>query len=180
MIGDGAIATKTVHGGRLVVVLILDCLLRPDITDLIRLHAVQPIGDVVSTWGRSRTKGAEIALHLQFIRPTPAEVVIVFDLSRQLFIVDLVIQGHACYIQSSVLGKKLSDAVNGVPRVLLEIPSEGLPFDWEKEIHKRVYERMRKDGLGRAQARLAAKDAIKLSRDFHRFRGQGGLFAPPP
>lgn len=179
LIGDGAIATDTVHGGRMVVVLILDCMARPEITDLIRLHAVQPLGDVVSTWARSGTKGAEVALHLQFLRPTPGEILIVFDLPRLQFVVDSIIQNHACYIQSSVHGKRLSEAMNAVPRVMLEIPSESLPFDWDKEIHKSIYDQMRREGLGRAEAKLAAKNSIKMSRDLYRFRAPGGLFARP-
>ncbi len=179
LIGDSAIATDTVHGGRMVVVLILDCMGPPEITDLIRLHAVQPLGDIVSTWARSGTKGAEVALHLQFLRPTPGEIMIVFDLPRLQFIVDSIIQNHACYIQSNVHGKKLSEAMNGVPRVMLEIPSEGLPFDWDKEIHQSVYDRMRREGLDRSQAKLAAKNSIEMSRNFYRFRAPGGLFARP-
>jgi hypothetical protein len=170
VVGDGAISDAAVHDGRLVVVLLLDCSKQQHIVDVIRLHAGTLPGDVVSTWATAKSPEWTMGLHLNFLRPTPGEVMVLFDMPRHLFLVDSIIQNHACYIQSSRHGVKLSEAFSSVPRILLEIPSEEMPVDWEKEIEKRTFQRFRNEGLSRPQAKRATTESIKEIRDFHHFR----------
>lgn len=169
IVGDGAISTRDVHAGRLVVVLILDCTTRRDIVDVIRLHDRQNPGDVVSTWARAEWPGKEIVLHLKFIRPTPGEAMILFEQPKHLFLVDSIIQNHACYIQSADNGPRLSSSLNETPRLLLEIPADSLPFDWDDVISRTLFRRFRNSGLSRIDAKAAAKKAIKMSRETFRF-----------
>lgn len=175
VIGDGAFSDEKIQSGRLIPVLILDCSNRRDIADLIRLHKQTGPGDVVSTWAHERWPGKIIALHLKFLRPIPCEAMIRFDLPKQLSLIDSIIHNHACYLQASDFGPKLSEAFYNVPRILAEIPSGGLPFDWEKEYDNYLIQRFRSDGLDRHAAKAAARAAKATTREFFKFR-EGGMF----
>jgi hypothetical protein len=49
--GDAAIATVGTGHGRLIPLLILDTIERPDLAEVIRVQAHSPAGDVVVQWG---------------------------------------------------------------------------------------------------------------------------------
>jgi hypothetical protein len=165
VVGDGMIASPRIHGGRLIPVLILGCSSRRDIADLIRLHAGAGIGDVISTWGRARWPDSITILNLKFVRPTPGELTIQFHFPKHLMLVDLIINTHACYLQSDDWGNKLSGSLETGHRILAEIPATGLPFDWDEDFEKHLYKQFRGEGLSRTGAKLAAKEAKKTSRE---------------
>ena len=48
ILADAAIATEKIGNGKLIPVLILDTSERPDVAELIRIHAHLPQGDVIS------------------------------------------------------------------------------------------------------------------------------------
>jgi len=68
IIGDAGLATQ-VADGRLLPVLILDTRARPEVEELIRVHAYLPPGDARSQWGSSRDNDDHVVLHLTFVQP---------------------------------------------------------------------------------------------------------------
>lgn len=169
IVADAAIAVPDVGDGRLIPYLILGCDRRPDIADLIMAHQDQPPGDVVSVWAIARFDHDQIFLHLSFKRPTPGEFYIRFDLHKHGMLIDGIIQSNAAYLQADTVATSAADGIDK-PKILIEVPDGGEPFDWEKLLERHVRKRFKKEGLKRADAAQSAKRAIEMSRQFWRLR----------
>lgn len=169
VVGDGAIATPTVGDGRLIPYLLLDCSKRMDVHDVILNHQDLPPGDVVSAWGIARYNSNSVFLHLDFKRPTPAKFYVQFDLGKHAMLVDGLMQANAAYIQANTIATSTVDGINK-PKIVIEIPSDGAPFAWDKLFEKLVRKRFKKEGLKRAHAAKSAKIAIAVSREFWAIR----------
>jgi hypothetical protein len=169
VVGDGAIATPTVGDGRLIPYLLLDSRKRPDLRDLIMNHEDQPPGDVLSAWGIARFDSNFVFLHLMFKRPTPGEFYIEFDLRKHAMLIDGLMQSNATYLQANTVATSMSDGINK-PKIIIEIPSDGAPFAWDKLFEKLMRKRFRKEGQKRVEAAKSAKLAIAVSRQFWALR----------
>jgi hypothetical protein len=170
VVADGAISESRTHDGRLVTVLFLDCSRHPHFEDVIRLHPKTSSGDVISTWATTKSQSLTLGLHLNFIRPISCEAMVLFEMPKHVYIIDSIIRNRACYIQSSKYGTKLAYTFNGTPRILLEIPSNGMPLDWDELADRIIYNRFREEGLSRPQAKGAAKGFWKEIRAKYHFR----------
>jgi len=51
IVGDGAIATKSIGEGRIVPLIIFDEQARPDLAELVRIHQEFGLGDADARWG---------------------------------------------------------------------------------------------------------------------------------
>lgn len=177
IVGDGMISAPHVGEGRMIPVMILDCQTRPDLYDLIMLHQDQPAGDVTSTWIKSLFSSDFVYLKLEFERPTPALAIIEFNLKKNAILVDGIVQSNSAYIQPNNHGSKVSEGFNR-GSVLIEIPSEELPFDWEKLYSKQLKKKFKASGLNGSAALKAAHSAIKASRALWNIRRNNPLDAP--
>jgi hypothetical protein len=166
IIADGAIAAKTVADGRLVPLLILNTSDRPELEELVRLHKDLPPGDVECQWGITGPK-SRISLVLSFKRPVEAVAILDFDIADQGILVDQILEAKLLYIQTGREGDRLKTHLNA-PKMIVEIPDTGVRELWEKTYHRHVAKRMRDKGLSRFQARRAAEEIIKMSREFSR------------
>jgi hypothetical protein len=165
VIGEGAIATRNVGEGRMIPYLLLDCAQRNDVHDLIINHDGQPPGDVISTWGSQRFSSKSVFLHLDFKRPTPANLWIQFDLRKHAMLVDGLMQSNAAYIQANTVAASTQEGLEK-PKILIELPPAGGPFDWAKLYEKTLRKQFRREGQTRRDAAANAKVAIAVSRQF--------------
>jgi len=169
VVRDGAMSSADFAEGRLVPCLILDCAIRQDVHDLIMIHQHQPPGDVISVWAKILGRKDVVYLGLEFLRPTPAKILIEFELSKHLMTVDGILETNAVMIQSSHFGASVVQTFDK-PKILAEVTSEGLPFNWDSICRKEFCSRLRKEGMSKRQAIDAAGKAISESRKLWRTR----------
>ena len=167
VIGNGAIGSPGVADGRVIPVLILDCVERPDILDIVLFHQDKPPGDVVSIWAKHFFDSSVVYLDLEFKRPTPGKIIIKFDLRKNTLLVDKIFQANAVYIQPSNFGLKVADGINK-PKILVEVHTSGAPFNWDSLCDKWTRKRLRQSGFSGKELKTAAIELIKQNRMFSR------------
>lgn len=171
IVADGIIATKGLAQGRHIPVLILDTSDRQDIEMLVQAHQDREPGDAVCYWTIKKRPLAPDAPHLllKMTKPSKCIVIVEFDMTKnQGFLVDQILRARGFYLQPGRLGDRLSTAFES-PRILVEIPPNR---DFEVPFHllyeKAVYQRLRKEGMSRAQARRTVRSFLKKSRGLFR------------
>jgi hypothetical protein len=170
IVGDGAIATCDTGEGRSIPVLIVDCENHKEVLNLVHLHAESPPGDVVCTWGINKKNAV---LLLSFSKPAELTFGLMFDLQSQAGLADGVVQAQGVYIQPSVFGMRVAEGLDN-PKILVEVsPQTKLP-DWDERLSKAMSHRMRSYGMSRRQAKNAAKEYFKRTRELWTFRMRAG------
>lgn len=129
VVGDAAIAGPIVDG-RMVPLLIVDTSDRPDIDELIRVHAHLTHGDVIVNWGTREGSPDSVVLVLDFLRPIELRAVIVFSVERQAILVDSALAAGAVYLQSGRPGDRLISDPDR-QKILVEIPDTEFASRWE-------------------------------------------------
>ena len=174
LINDGAIAGEAVGGGRLIPVLIIDTSNRPDIDELVRMHAHLPPGDVTNAWGAISGKKIErqVTLVLHFAQPLEVEVAISFEMPHHAGIVDQILIAQCLYLQPGRSGERLRGTIDH-PRILIEVMNPDFRAEWDELLPKVVVSSHRQRGLTRQQARVAAQVQIAEWRRAVRFRMPG-------
>lgn len=169
IINDAAVATVGVGDGRLIPLVIIDSVERPDIEELVRVHECLPPGDVRVQWGELKSGPGGIALLLTFTRPVEALLVLNFDIVRQGGVVDQILSSRALYLQAGREGDRLSNTLDA-KRILIEVPETGFSKTWDGILFKYLVKDFRRKGLPKQQAKDAAKGAIEEWRKFDRLR----------
>lgn len=165
LIRDGAIANPNIGDGRLIPVLILDCSNHPVFLNLVRLHQATPPGDVISRWGYGRFNKRFVELNLKFLKPVELEVNIRFDLRTQPAIADSIVQARSVYLQPSEYGDRVIDGIDK-PKIIIEIPPQTKLPNWDSMLLKEIEIKMKNDGMNKKTAKDAAKQHLKIIRDF--------------
>jgi len=88
-----------------------------------------------------------------------------FDLNKYDGFVDQIISVHTVYLQAGKPGDRLKYNLNA-PKIFVEIPDTGLGPYWDDLFYRNAYRRMRADGLGRQQAKRAARQYVEEWRKF--------------
>jgi hypothetical protein len=96
-------------------------------------------------------------------------VILAFDPGKQGGLVDQIIHAKGLYIQAGRPGDRLFKNLNA-PKVIANIPETGFGVVWEKLFFKAAVKRARADGIGRRQAKEAAREFITQWREFGNFR----------
>ena len=169
IVSDAAISIRGLFGGRLIPLLILDTTDRPDIDELVRVHASFQTGDAKSQWAELDGHAGYISLILKFVRPLETTVVIDFDIAKQGILVEQALTGMGLYIQAGRDGDRYSNDPNR-SKVLLELPDTGFKNAWDDLFHKYLRKYFQESGLGRSDAKRAAQCAIQELRKFSSFR----------
>jgi hypothetical protein len=169
IINDAALATVGVGDGRLIPLVIIDSVERPDIEELVRVHEILSPGDVKVQWGELKSSPSSIALLLTFTRPAEALLVLNFDIVKQGLVVDQILSSRALYIQTGCKGDRLSNTLDA-KRILIEVPDTGFSKTWDEIIFKHLMNDFRQKGLPKPQAKNAAKGAIEEWRKVGRLR----------
>lgn len=160
---------NTVGHGRLIPLIIIDTTNRPDLTEAIEAQVHLPAGDVVVQWGSLPKRHDHIALLLKFQRPTERAAVIEFEIVKQGILVEHILQSNGLYIQAGKVGDRLKHDLNR-PKMLIEVPDTGIRAQWDKLYFDAVVKRVRKDGLGRRDAKEIARAFIGQIRELAKFR----------
>jgi hypothetical protein len=169
IVSDAAVSIRGLFGGRLVPLLTLDTTGRPDIDELLHVHASLQPGDAKSQWAEIDGHAGFIALILKFIRPIETTVIIEFDIARQGLLVEQVLTSKGLYIQAGRDGDSYSKDPSR-PKVFLEIPDMGFSQAWDDLFHKHLRKHFQENGLSRSDAKRAAQSVIEELRKFGSFR----------
>jgi hypothetical protein len=169
IIWDAAIATTIIGDGRLIPLLIIDASERPDVGELVRIHKHLPPGDVICQWGDLDVGDGKIDLFLRFERPAELVLILQFDIVSQGGFVDYILIAKAVYIQPGMQGDRIVTSMDN-PRILVEIPDTGFQEEWNRMFHKHIFQDLRRKGLSRKEAKLAATRFIEEWQEFGRFR----------
>jgi hypothetical protein len=170
IVADAAVATVIFGEGRLIPLLILNTLNRPDIENMIKAQVQLPAGEVKSQWARlfSETEST-VSLILEFLRPSEIFVLLCFDIANQGILIETILKSKALYLQAGRPGDRLSTTMN-TPRMLIEVPDMGFQKEWEKIWPKEVAKKLRGQGLKRKEAKLAADTIIQEMQKVSKFR----------
>lgn len=169
IVADGLVSTAMVADGRMLPVLIVDTSERPDIDEYIRVHANAPMGDVRVQWAHAPELNTVILL-LSFERPLVMQLRIGFRLAaHQGILVEQILAMGGFYLQAGRDGDRLKTTMDR-QRIIMEAPDTGFRPIWDKIFHKHTMTVLQERGLGRAQAKTAAHNAIALMRKTGEFR----------
>ena len=169
IVGDAAIGAGRLADGRMVPLLIVDTSSRPELDELIRVHEHLPPGDVDSTWAPVDGSDRRVALILSFKSPVKTVALLEFDIVEQGILVDQIAAAKLFYLQAGRAGDRFVTSMNA-PRIFVEVAATGFREHWDKHFHKQLAKHFRGEGLGRHQAKEAAKQAIKEMRRVGKLR----------
>jgi hypothetical protein len=172
IVSDAAVTTRGRHGGRLLLVLLLDTTERPDIAEFIHLHQSLGPGDVKVQWGKVEADGHEgtVALFLTFIRPVELFIMLEFNITRQGFMVEQILTGQGMYLAGADGDSDRFIKNIDRPNVIVEVPDTGFRDTWDDLFQKHLAQHYRSRGLTRPESRQAARSAIAEWRKFGSLR----------
>jgi hypothetical protein len=159
IVADAAIGTSRIRNGRLVPLLILDTTERQDLEELIRIHQYFSAGDVNIRWVMPEGTNDSVVLYLAFKNPVALEAIIQFDIHKQGILVEQALTASALFIQAGRKGDRFIQNPNA-PKLIVEIGNTGFQETWDKLWFKRMVRAMKNNGLGRQQAKRAARQFI--------------------
>jgi hypothetical protein len=165
IVGDGAIATKSIGEGRIVPLIIFDEQTRPDLAELVRVHQEFGPGDAASQWAAVENAENAVALIISFRRPMEITAVFQFNLNKYDGFVDQIMSAQTVYVQAGKRGDRLKPNVNA-PKIFIEIPDRGFRPFWDDIFYRNAVRRMREGGLNRQRAKQAARQYIEEWRKF--------------
>jgi hypothetical protein len=169
IVGDAAIASVGVGHGSFIPLIIIDATKRLDLAEVIEAQAHLPAGNAVVQWGSLPKRRDYIALFIKFQCPIERSAVIKFDIAKQGILVEYILQSNGLYIQAGKFGDRLKHDLNR-PKMLIEVPDTGIRPLWDKLFFDAVVKRARGEGLGRHDAKEAARAAIGQIRELAKFR----------
>lgn len=170
IISDAAIATPKIGDGKLIPVLLLDTKDRQNLEKMVIAHKFLPPGDVKVWWGRApKSTDDKVTLFLEFYRPAELTILIDFDILRQGVLIDLMLASKSFYLQPSRQGERFSTTLDN-PRIIVEIPDTGFADIWNKMRRKAVIKDLKRKGLTRREAKVAADRLIEEWRKFSKLR----------
>lgn len=173
IVSDPAVATRGVGDGRVIPVLIINSLERPDIEDMVRAHKCIGPGDVKSAWAKkSRFNRNKIRLVLFFTKPSSCFIVFEFDIMDQGHLIDQIVSAESVYIQPGRAGDRLASTIDN-PRILVEVPSKKFRGKWEQIYSKALYRKFKKHGLSRKGAKESTQKFIEEWRHISATRLDG-------
>jgi hypothetical protein len=173
IVADGAIARGDVGEGRLIPLVILDTAKRPDLEEYIRLHQFVRSGDLTTQWGQLDEHKDAVVLILSLVNPAEMVAIIEFDLEKSHgILVEQALSTKALYIQAGRQGDRLKQDLS-VPKVIVELPDTGFRVFWDQIQLRHVTAKMKRAGMGRADAKRAAKQFVEEIRRVAAYRLSG-------
>lgn len=169
IVADGLVSTAMVADGRMLPVLIVDTRDRPDVDEYVRVHANAPNGDVRVQWAHAPELDTVVLL-LSFERPLVMHLRIGFRLAaHQGILVEQILAMGGFYLLAGRDGDRLKTTMTR-QRIIIEAPDTGFRPIWDKIFHRHTMKVLQARGLGRAQAKAAAHEAIAMMRKTGQFR----------
>jgi|SRR5579875_1071462 len=173
VVGDAGIAGQVAEGFT-IPLLILDTSERPDIDEIIRVHAYLSPGDVMSSWAGIRNNSDLVALILNFVRPVVAQIAVCFSIEKQAILVDAALNARAMYIQAGRAGDRYIHDPDK-PKILIELPEGDFHSQWESIFLRRMTDHFSKElKLSRKKAYPVAQSLLDQMRLISHFQINGG------
>jgi len=164
VVSDGAIAHPDINDGNLIPVLVVDCQNHAELVDLCHLHQETPPGDVVTKWVWNMLNRRYIYLRIEFSKPVKTTASLQLDVRKQGGMVCGIMLAHAFYFQPSSFGAKVSEGF-GKPNILIEVPSNVVPPQWDSVFEKQLIKRYKDSGYDNVQAKQAARQYIQRAKE---------------
>jgi hypothetical protein len=165
IVGDASISIGSVGEGRMIPLVILDGVARPDIAEFIRVHSQTGPGDVKSQWGTLHGSKDTVSLLLDFTNPVEVSARLDFEIVRQGVLVEQILYTKSLYLQAGKAGDRIS-MTWAAPRIIIEVLDTGFRPTWDYLFERQVRADYRRRGLSRQEAKQAAKAAIQELREF--------------
>jgi hypothetical protein len=166
---EGVLSSEGVGEGRIIPVIVLNVEENRDIVDLIKSHYSVPSGDVTMTWVQDLFNRKELILKMSFSRPMQIEFGIRFDLTKDLTLIDGIVQSKGLYLQTGKKGDKVSHKLND-EKILVEVPDLGIRDFWNSLMQKRLIEKYRKKGFSKKESTKVAIQHINSIRELWKIR----------
>ncbi|MDP2820226.1 MAG: hypothetical protein Q8O29_18510 [Polaromonas sp.] len=164
IVSDGGIGHPDIADGRIIPVLVIDCVNHPQLYDLILIHEHTPPGDVIIKWGRNLFHKKHAYLTLEFQQPVKNSITICFALSNQTILVDGIIRSRGVYLQPLQSGCKVSDGLQK-PKILIEVPPSATFPSWDKLHRAALLKRYAGTGLSNAQLKELVEQRMQHSAE---------------
>jgi hypothetical protein len=166
---DAAVAGQ-VADGRNIPLVILDTTNRPDIEEMIRVHAHVGEGEVRSQWGLGDHRPDDVLLLLEFERPVETRIVLRFSMEERGGLVDMALTSRALYLRAGRPGDRVMHDLEH-PRILVDLPDTGFRAVWEDAFLRQLTSfYARETGLPRRKARELARQFLVKWRRLGSFR----------
>jgi len=94
---------------------------------------------------------------LEFERPVVLTMVLEFQIASQGALVDLILRSRAFYLQVGQRGDRFL-TTPGHPRLIIDAPNTGFEEVWDKLLLEHVTKDLRRRGMARSDAKVAAAD----------------------
>jgi len=173
IISDGLQASGKVDDGKLIPIIVIDKIKRPDIAEMIRIHSDSPPGDVVIRWGKNIFGSKFVFLIVNFSRPIEIEMILKFDLDKNAGLVDKIIAANGFLLQAGEDGERPSDLI-GKGKVIIDVPKTGFENEWEDILTKSLRKRFKKSGLAKKKINEAVVEFLKEWRSLDALRFKEG------
>jgi len=128
---EGLIGLGEVGEGRLIPAVVLDVRDDQDVVDLIKIHKTISTGDAKLNWVQDYNDRKGLILKISFTLPMSLGFGISFNISRDLNLIDGIIQSKGLYIQTGKKGDKISKTLKD-DKILLEVPDMGINEIWNE------------------------------------------------
>ncbi len=166
---DAAVAGQ-VADGRNIPLVILDTTNRPDIDEMIRLHAHVGQGEVRVQWGLGEDQPDDVLLLLDFARPVETKILLRFGMDERGGLVDMALSSRALYLRGGRPGDRVIHDIEH-PRILIDLPDTGFRLVWEEVFLRQMTSHYaRETGLPRRKARELAREFLVRWRELGSFR----------
>lgn len=172
IVGEAAVATESIAGGRMIPALTLDCSNHQELLNLLNLHGDAEPGDATCTWAITNSffKPVDAFLLIEFTKPSSVKFALEFDLSKYGNVADGIVQSNGVYLmaQTNNSTKPLLDDKS--PKVIVEVhPNTKLP-NWDKVLLKVIKKNMKKKGMSNKEAKQASHEFLQRTREVWGFR----------
>lgn len=168
IVGDGAIVQRGEAWGKFVPVLLLDSSQRPDVRELLRLHA-EGMGDVTYNWRLNAREPYTVFLSLAFDRPVKCFFTVEMPVAKYGGLIDIVVANEVISLQSAKAGDRLSEKTNE-DRIIVQVGSESFRTMWYDYYEKSTIAFFLARGFSRAEARRSAGVVISQHRSLNGIR----------
>jgi hypothetical protein len=165
IVGNGAMSHPEIGEARLIPAVIIDPLGNRSIPELLDFHQTTPPGDTTLSWGSIPFNKRTLILNIEFLKPMEIKFGIEFDVSRDLNIIDGIVNSRALYLQCGIAGDKFSNFES--PKVLIEVPFLGFDTKWQSLMVDALKRKYRKMNFTKKEAAHATTEHIRSMRELY-------------
>ena len=173
IVADGGISTKYLGEGRLIPAIIVNTENYKEILELIKVHAEIKSTDTKVVWSKRPSlfkKLKDIFLIVEFEKPMVLKFGICFILKKHYSLIDGIIQSRGLYLQSGILGDKVSNNVSN--NILFTVPDSAFDDQWSKILLDVVKDNLKKKGAPKRELKQISELHINQMRELWHIRPQ--------